>query len=103
MTCQLTTIKCLLSLISGVAYTLFVPSGSNIIKAPVRSIWPAILAAALHFGASRYMYKFWASKAKVPLVDQYNAAISQSMEVIGLLDLLSVGWGVIAALKGFAF
>ncbi|ROW00421.1 hypothetical protein VPNG_07933 [Cytospora leucostoma] len=96
-------VSCLLSLFSAVAYTLFVPSGSSIIKAPFRSVWPAVLAVALRFGASRYMHKFWASKAKVPLVDQYNAAISQSMEVIGLLDLLSIGWGVIAALKVFAF
>lgn len=45
------------------------------------------------------MHGFWATKAKVPMVDQYNAAISQSMDVIGLLDVLSIGWGIMAALK----
>lgn len=45
------------------------------------------------------MHGFWATKAKVPLVDQYNAAISQSMDVIGLVDVLSVGWGMMAVLK----
>lgn len=84
------------------AYLLLVPSGSSILTAPARAIWPAVLAAALRFGASRYMYNFWATKAKVPLVDQYNAAISQSMDVIGFLDLLSAGWAAVAVLKALS-
>lgn len=47
------------------------------------------------------MEKFWATKANVPLLDQYNAAIQQSMDVVGLLDVLSVGWGMMALLKLF--
>lgn len=47
------------------------------------------------------MENFWASKASVPLLDQYNAAIKQSMEIIGLLDLLSVGWAIMTLLKLF--
>lgn len=60
-----------------------------------------ILALALHFGSARYMEKFWATKASVPLLDQYNAAIQQSMDVIGLLDVLSAGWAIMALLKLF--
>lgn len=95
-------VKCLVSLITAVAYLFLVPSGSGILAAPLRTIWPAVLAVALRFGASRYMHDFWATKAKVPLVDQYNAAISQSMDVIGFLDLLSVGWAAVAVLKALA-
>lgn len=83
------------------SYSLFVPSGDSVLSAPWRSIWPAVLAVALRLGTARYMHNFWATKARVPLVDQYNAAISQSMDVIGLLDVLSVGWGIMAALKLF--
>ncbi|KAJ0118615.1 hypothetical protein N8I77_001593 [Diaporthe amygdali] len=95
-------ISCLVSLITAVAYLLFVPSGPGLLAAPLQSIVPAVLAVALRFGASRYMHDFWATKAKVPLVDQYNAAISQSMDVIGLLDVLSVGWAMVAALKALS-
>lgn len=45
------------------------------------------------------MHDFWATKAKMPLLDQYNAAVSQSMEVIGFLEALSVGWAIVAVLK----
>lgn len=80
---------------------LFVSSGNSIFVAPWRSIWPAILAVVLRFGTARYMENFWATKASVPLLDQYNAAIKQSMEIVGLLDVLSVGWGMMALLKLF--
>lgn len=57
------------------------------------------MAVVLRFGASRYMHDFWATKAKMPMLDQYNDAVSQSMDVIGFLDVLSMGWGIMAALK----
>ncbi|KAK7701325.1 hypothetical protein SLS64_010368 [Diaporthe eres] len=95
-------VSCLVSLITAMAYLLLVPSGAGILAAPLRTIWPAVLAVALRFGASRYMHDFWATKAKVPLIDQYNAAISQSMDVIGFLDLLSVGWAAVAVLKALS-
>lgn len=98
----MTRIQCLVSLITAIAYLSFVPSGSGILAAPSRTVWPAFLALALRFGASRYMNQFWATKAKVPLADQYNAAISQSMDVIGFLDLLSVGWAAVAVLKALS-
>lgn len=47
------------------------------------------------------MHSFWADKAKMPMLEQYNAAISLSMDVIGLVDALSVGWGIMAVLKLF--
>lgn len=47
------------------------------------------------------MYGFWATKAKMPMLDEYNATIAQSMHVVGLLDVLSVGWGIMAGLKLF--
>lgn len=81
------------------AYSIFVPSGDGIFSAPWRTLWPAILAIALRFGSSRYMHDFWATKAKMPLLDQYNAAVTQSMDVIGFLDVLSFGWAIMAVLK----
>ncbi|POS69627.1 hypothetical protein DHEL01_v211977 [Diaporthe helianthi] len=98
-------LSCLVSLITAALYILLVPAGStgsSVLAAPLWTMWPAVLALGLRFGASRYMHKFWATKDKVPLVDQYNAAISQSMHVISLLDLLSAGWAVLAVLKALS-
>lgn len=81
------------------AYWLFVSSGDSVLAAPWRTAWPVVLAIALRFGTARYMHSFWADKAKMPMLDQYNAAISLSMDVIGLVDVLSVGWGIMAVLK----
>lgn len=81
------------------AYAIFVPSGDGFFSVPWRTLWPVILAVALRFGASRYMHDFWATKAKMPMLDQYNDAVSQSMDVIGFLDVLSMGWGIMAVLK----
>ncbi|KAG8160960.1 hypothetical protein KVR01_009224 [Diaporthe batatas] len=95
-------LSCLVSLITAVMYLLLAPDGSSVLAAPWWTMWPAALAVGLRFGASRYMHNFWATKAKVPLVDQYNAAISQSMHVIGFLDLLAAGWAAVAVLKAVA-
>lgn len=35
----------------------------------------------------------------IPRMDQYNAAISQSMEVINVLNVLSIGWGILAVVE----
>jgi hypothetical protein len=65
---------------------------------PERSIlsffWIIVSTVAVAY-SSRYMRDFWAKKAKIPLVDDYNHAIEDSVNVIGLLDLLVVGWGVL--------
>lgn len=63
-----------------------------------RIVWPIILAASLRF-SKQYMHSFWADKAKVPMMDEYNAAISENHDVIALLDVLSAGWGMMAVLK----
>lgn len=78
---------------------MFVPSGDGLFSAPWRTLWPVVLAVVLRFGSSKYMHDFWATKAKMPMLDQYNDAVSQSMDVIGFLDVLSVGWGIMAVLK----
>jgi hypothetical protein len=46
-----------------------------------------------------YMQGFWGSKAKIPLVDEYNEAISDNTTVIWLSDFLAVGWFVIGLFK----
>ncbi|KAF3767246.1 hypothetical protein M406DRAFT_254750 [Cryphonectria parasitica EP155] len=92
-------VSCLVSLSTAVAYCIFVPGGSGVLAAPWRTLWPALLGVVLRFGSAKYMQDFWATKAKMPMLDQYNAAISQSMDVIGFLDVLSVGWGIMAVLK----
>lgn len=45
------------------------------------------------------MHKFWSNKAKIPRVDHYNAAITQTMDVINVLNALSIGWGILAVLE----
>lgn len=42
---------------------------------------------------------FWAGKAKVPKMEEYNDAISDSLAVIRLLDLLALGWAAMTVLK----
>ncbi len=60
--------------------------------------WPLVLAGG-EYGVCRYMRSFWGSKAKIPLLDEYNAAISDTVNVIGLLDALALGWVAVAVLK----
>ncbi|CAN8102017.1 unnamed protein product [Discula destructiva] len=81
---------CIASLVSGLFYLVFGRS----------AIWPAVLAVSL-IGTARYMQNFWSSKSQVPMLDQYNAAIKQSMDFITLLDMLSAGWGLVALLRMF--
>lgn len=91
---MLTFSKTLISLISALVYAFTVPKGFNL----YRIAWPVLLAAGQKY-AARYMDSFWSDKAKVPMLDDYNEAISDSRNVIGFLDVLTVGWGVIAVLK----
>jgi hypothetical protein len=44
------------------------------------------------------MNSVWAVKVKVPMVTDYNEAISDSMKVSGLLSSLTLGWFVVALL-----
>lgn len=60
--------------------------------------WPVFVAAGL-FGAARYMQNFWATKAKVPFLEQYNDAIKQSTDVLTFLNVAGALWGVLGTLK----
>ncbi len=64
--------------------------------------WPLGLACAELY-AARYMRSFWADKAKVPLMDEYNEAITNTATVIDLLNVLAAGWGVMGLLRVFGY
>ena len=66
-----------------------------------RIIWAAVLSGSEYF-ASQYMRSFWADKGKVPMMDEYNDAISDTVNVIGMSDVLAMGWGLMAVLKFIA-
>jgi hypothetical protein len=84
--------QAVISLISA-AYAVFV-SGSGIWAI----VWPLLLAAADNF-AARYMDSFWAGKAKVPMMDDYNDAISANLTVIHHLNYLALGWLLMGVLR----
>lgn len=86
------------SLASGIAYAFFISGRNGVFSASWRWIWPVFLAAGL-FSAARYMENFWATKAKVPLLEQYNAAIKQSTDVFTFLNLIGALWAVLGLLK----
>ncbi|KAK0717646.1 hypothetical protein B0T26DRAFT_751680 [Lasiosphaeria miniovina] len=85
-----------ISLLSSLYYILFGSAGGFF--AVRAALWPAFLAGA-ELRASAYMKSFWADKKTVPLMDDYNDAISHSANVINLCDALAVGWGGLAVLK----
>jgi hypothetical protein len=60
--------------------------------------WLVLLASGA-FYVSGYMRSFWDSKAKIPLLDDYNEAISDSKTVIAILAWIGAGWTTIAVLK----
>ncbi|KAK3369479.1 hypothetical protein B0T24DRAFT_361303 [Lasiosphaeria ovina] len=86
-----------ISLLSSLYYILFGGAG-GFFFAVRATLWPAFLAGA-ELLASAYMKSFWADKKTVPLMDDYNDAISHSANVINLCDALAVGWGGLAVLK----
>lgn len=57
------------------------------------------MVAGGHYSTSLYMRSFWAGKTKVPMMETYNQAISDSLNVIDLLYVLSAGWGAISVSK----
>jgi len=62
------------------------------------ALWTGALCAGEHW-AAQYMHSFWADKKPVPLVSDYNEAISGTANVIGMSDLLCTGWGTVAVLR----
>ncbi|OLN87742.1 hypothetical protein CCHL11_05649 [Colletotrichum chlorophyti] len=87
-------VGCLLSAISGVAFSLFVARGPSVLAVG----WPVLLAAGLSYG-HRYMRSFWATKPKVPMMTEFNDAISDSMVVQDLLNPLAGAWALVAVCK----
>lgn len=66
------------------------------------SLLSAAWAGALAFGefsTARYMHSFWADKKMIPMMEDYNEAIKDTINVIGLSKLLAVGWAAIAVLR----
>ncbi len=51
------------------------------------------------FYVAGYMRSFWDSKAKIPLLDEYNEAISDTKTVIDILYWIDAGWTAIAVSK----
>jgi len=81
-----------------VVFVTSVSKGGSLLKVA----WPLLLGAGEYL-VSRYMRSFWEQKAKIPLLDEYNAAVSDTISVIGYLDVLAFGWGVVAVLKLVGF
>ncbi|KAJ9142993.1 hypothetical protein NKR23_g6891 [Pleurostoma richardsiae] len=78
--------------------TALITCASTMGSGPYFVVWTALLAGGQRY-ASQYMRSFWVDKAKLPMMDEYNEAISDSINVSGLLDVLTVGWGAVALLK----
>ncbi|KAK2043097.1 hypothetical protein LZ31DRAFT_468973 [Colletotrichum somersetense] len=87
-------VGCLLSAVSGLAFSFFVARGPGFVAVA----WPALLAAGLAYG-QQYMRGFWASKPKVPMMTDFNEAISDSMMVQGMMRPLAGAWGLVAVCK----
>ena len=82
------------SLASAVWFVLFAASGYSF----ARIVWAFLLAAGQYY-VVQYMRSFWSKKGKVPMVDDYNEAISDSLNVAKLLDAVWIGWGIVAILS----
>ncbi|KAK2055461.1 hypothetical protein LY76DRAFT_520393 [Colletotrichum caudatum] len=87
-------VGCLLSAASGLAFSFFVARGPGFVAVA----WPALLAAGLAYG-QQYMRGFWASKPKVPMMTDFNEAISDSMTVQDMMRPLAGAWGLVAVCK----
>ncbi|KAK2031643.1 hypothetical protein LX32DRAFT_262131 [Colletotrichum zoysiae] len=87
-------VGCLLSAISGLAFSFFVARGPGFVAVA----WPALLAAGLAYG-QQYMRGFWASVPKVPMVKDFNEAVSDSMTVQAIMRPLAGAWGLVAVCK----
>ena len=87
-------IQIILSVLSSVVFTLFLSKGASFFKV----VWPLVLAAG-EYSVCRYMRSFW----DIPLLDEYNAAVSDTVSVISYLYVLAFGWAVVAVLKLVGF
>ena len=83
-----------MSLLSSLYYARFVTRQTGAVLLG----WPVLMAAGGAY-LTRYMRSFWDSKAKIPLLDEYNEAISDTQAVIGTMDWLVTGWSLVAFVK----
>ena len=79
---------------TAVVYLIFVGGGLGF----YRIGWPLFLAGG-HYWVARYMRDFWNTKAKIPLMQEYNSAIDDSKEVIKMLEPIAAAWVAVAVLK----
>ncbi|KAB5539498.1 hypothetical protein GE09DRAFT_319453 [Coniochaeta sp. 2T2.1] len=79
------------SSLSALYHTVFVPRPSGMLVVG----WPILMASAAIY-VQRYMRSFWDSKAKIPLLDDYNEAISDTKTVIDTMTWISIGWVAVA-------
>jgi len=63
-------------------------------------LWVCTLAVA-ELRTSDYLRSFWAKERKVPLLDDYNDAISDMVIVMDSCATLGGCWAVLALLKLF--
>ncbi|KAK1579603.1 uncharacterized protein LY79DRAFT_705985 [Colletotrichum navitas] len=87
-------VGCLISAVSGLAFSFFVAPGPGFVAVA----WPVLLAAGLAYGR-QYMRDFWASKIKVPKMTHFNEAISDMMMVQSMMKPLAGAWGLVAVCK----
>ncbi|EFQ30423.1 hypothetical protein CGRA01v4_09966 [Colletotrichum graminicola] len=85
---------CLLSAVSGLAFSFSVAPGPGFVAVA----WPVLLAAGLAYGR-QFVRGFWASKIKVPKMKHFNEAISDMMMVQSMMKPLAGAWGLVAVCK----
>lgn len=70
------------------------------------SVYAMVWAGAMCFAevrVSEYVRRFWAKEVKVPMMDDYNDAISDMMATTDLSQVLAAGWGAMAVVKLFGY
>ncbi|KAK3322796.1 hypothetical protein B0H66DRAFT_214895 [Apodospora peruviana] len=88
-----------ISLLSSLSNIFYGASSTAGFFGTLRGVaWAALLGGG-ELAASGYMKSFWADKRKIPLMDDYNDAVSDTVKVMGLSDALAVGWGLLAVLR----
>jgi len=95
---RLTPRQTLVSVLSSLQYLLYGARGF--------SIYAVLWAGAMCFAevrVSEYVRRFWAKEVKVPMMDDYNDAISDMMAATQLSQILAAGWGAMAAVKLFGY
>ncbi|KAK1828765.1 hypothetical protein QBC39DRAFT_358270 [Podospora conica] len=88
----------LVSALSSLQYLLYGAPGFSVYAVA----WAGAMCVA-EVRVSEYVRQFWAKEAKVPMMDDYNDAISAMMATTQLSQGLAAGWGAMAVLKLFGY